>query len=264
VITLHKCEKVSIVIAIIFIIILPVGVYINWWEFNAILDYILGVVISGGIVGALVWGFRKRISNAFEKVPLPAAQVHQLTKKLGSPDSINDGIQIYNRRSQLPFDEFLAEAKQQVDMLAVTFHCVTTGNIELIEETIYRGVRVMFVILNPDSRYAENRKEDFHEGEEVKHHIERSIRILCDLKRRLADEYKDNLVIRTYDNVINESIIIIDKKLIKIEKHQKGSDSGSRTNELTYNTDNQSFFQRYSHRYQKVKLVDYQCSDRSI
>jgi hypothetical protein len=214
-----------------------------------------------GILGALFWGFRKRFNNVFEKASIPAVQVHQVTKKLGSPDSIPDGIQIYNRRSLLPFDEFLAEAKQQVDMLAVTFHCVTTGNIELIEETIYRGVRIMFVILNPDSRYAQNRKEDFHEGEEVKHHIERSIRILCDLKQRLRNEYKDNLVIRTYDNVINESIIMIDKKLIKIEKHQKGSDSGSRTNELTYNTDNQSFFQRCSDRYQKIKSVDYQCSD---
>jgi hypothetical protein len=258
--SLHKSEKVSIVVAGIAFAILVTGVYVKWWGLDEILGYIPQVILGAGIVGVLAWGFRESITK-FGQVSLPAAQVHPLTKKLGSPDSISDGIQIYNRRSHLPLDEFLTEAKQQVDMLAVTFHCITTGNIELIEETIYRGVRVMFVILNPDSRYAENRKEDFHEGEEVKHHIERSIRILCDLKRRLREEYKDNLVIKTYENVINESIIIIDRKLIKIEKHQTGSDSGSRTNELTYNTDNRSFFQRYSHRYQKVKSVDYQCSD---
>ena len=260
-ISLHKSEKVSIVIAVIAIVILAMGVYIKWWELNAILGYILEGVIFVGILGVLGWGFRKRVNNAFEKVPLPTAQVHHVTKELGNPDSTDKVVQHYNRRSHLPLDKLPAEAHQRVDMLAVTFHCVTTSHIELIEETIYRGVRVTFLILDPNSRNAVNRKADFHEGEEVKHHIERSLYVLCEQKKKLRDEYKDNLVIKTYDDIINESIIIIDNKLIKIEKHPKGSDSDSRPNQLTYNTDNQSFFQRYSNRNQKIKSVEYQCSD---
>ena len=69
-----------------------------------------------------------------------------VNKKLGNPDNIDNGIQIFNRRSHLPFNEFLAEAHQRVDMIAVTFHCVTISHIGLIEDTIYRGIRVTFLI----------------------------------------------------------------------------------------------------------------------
>lgn len=237
-------------------------------EFNV--DFIkfgLGII---GIAGASILGYalflqlRRKLSQRTITVtkemsepnpPLPVSKV------LGNPDSVDNGVQVFNRRSHLPFDEFLAEADQRVDMIAVTFHCVTTSHIGLIEDTIYRGIRVTFLILDPNSRYAENRKTDFHEGEEVKHHIERSLHVLCELKKRLKDEYRDNLVIKTYDDTINESITIIDNKLIKIEKHQKGSDSDSRPNELAFNNDNQSFFQRYSQSYQKIKPMDYPCSD---
>jgi hypothetical protein len=251
-------QKGAIIGIIVLLVTIVLGIFMNWWPLGNILLNIVPYFLIGGIIALFLWGFREGIEQYFHKNGRIKSQI---TKIIGHPDSVGNGIQYYNRRSHLPFDEFLAQAHQRVDMLAVTFHCVTTSHIRLIEETIYRGIRVTFLILDPNSRNAESRKADFHEGEEAKHHIERSLHVLCELKERLKDEYKDNLVIKKYDDIINESITIIDNKLIKIERHAKGSDSGSRPNELAFNTDNQSFFQRYSQGYQKIKPVDYRCSD---
>jgi hypothetical protein len=178
-------------------------------------------------------------------------------KVLGKPDGIENGVQRYYRRSHLPFDDLLAEAGQQVIMLAVTFHMATTGNIQLIQETIFRNIRITFLILDPSSRYT--KQIYLHEGGEVGRHIERSLSVLCALKKSLPDELKDNLIIRTYDDVINNSIIIIDNRLIKVEKYITGSDPDSRENLLTYKTDNNAFFQSYTHEYNKVQSTDYGC-----
>src|SRR5207244_360533 len=92
-----------------------------------------------------------------------------VTKVLGNPDYIQDGVQYYSNRSRLPLETLLSEAQQKIDMLAVTFHTLTTNEIQRIRDTLFRGVQITFVILDPNSQQAINRDKDFHEGE-VKHH----------------------------------------------------------------------------------------------
>jgi hypothetical protein len=184
--------------------------------------------------------------------------------KLGYPDSIEKGVQIYNRRSHIPLEVLFAEAQQSIAMLAVTFHTITTNQIEILRETIYRGVRITFLILDLASTHAVNRKEDFHEGEEVKHHIERSIRVLCEEKKNLPSSFKDNLIIKTYDRKIKHSIMIIDNNLIKIEEHPIGSSPDFRRNSLAFKSDNGPFFQQHLTEYHQIDSKNYECPSIDI
>jgi hypothetical protein len=178
---------------------------------------------------------------------------------LGTPDGFDDGVQIYNSRHRLPLDVLLSEATKRIDMLAITFHEITTSNIKLIEETIYRNVRITFIILKTDSKYTKNRNDDFHEGGEIPHHIERSLDVLCKLKRKVGSNYSDNLIIKTYSTSIDNSIIIIDNKLVKAESHVKGSDPNTRQNRLAYRTDNEAFFEQYKNELNGVEAENYSC-----
>lgn len=127
--------------------------FTNWAKQPLDFDFVKDVVGIIAIIGASIFGYAllaqlvrrygRRTVRVSENEPYPTMPVN---KKLGNPDNIDNGIQIFNRRSHLPFNEFLAEAHQRVDMIAVTFHCVTISHIGLIEDTIYRGIRVTFLI----------------------------------------------------------------------------------------------------------------------
>ncbi len=129
-----------------------------------------------------------------------------VTKRIGSPDRIENGVQVYNTRSEFPFDKFLSEGTEKIEMLAITFHNVTTNHIRTIEQLIFGGITFIFYILHPLSKYVEMRASDFHEGAELGHHIERSLVNLCELKRKLPKTLKNKLILATSDDLISESI----------------------------------------------------------
>jgi uncharacterized membrane protein YraQ (UPF0718 family) len=60
---------VAVVLTAIAIVFLVIGIYAKWRELIAVLEYIPEIIIAG-IIGLLVWGFRKRIENTFEKTSL--------------------------------------------------------------------------------------------------------------------------------------------------------------------------------------------------
>lgn len=64
------------VIAAIAIVVIIMGIYVKWWQLSAVLGYIPQIML-GGIVGVLLWGFRKRIKNVFEQ----AAQTQTVAKE---------------------------------------------------------------------------------------------------------------------------------------------------------------------------------------
>jgi hypothetical protein len=264
-------KEVSAIIGIIVLVaIIILGIVWNWWTLNSILLNVIPYFLVTGIIGLFVWGFKKRIDNRHSNskpslntlstnTPIQSQITDGVTKVLGKLDSIEKGIQIYNKRSSLPLDELLAQAQYRIDMLAVTFHSITTIDIQKIKETLYRGVQITFMILDPTSSYAENRQKDFHEGEEVKRHIERSLHVLCKEKNNLPHNLRNNLIIKTYHAKIKNSIIIIDNKIIKIEQHQTGSSPDSRRNLLAFKNDNNSFFEQYSTEYNNIDSKDYEC-----
>jgi hypothetical protein len=261
----EKQESLAIILAIFGLVIIAIGILLKWWDLSTVLNYVPEIIIVS-IVAVLLWGFRKRIGRVFkstsEKHHSEAStntSVTGITKILGTPDSIEKGIQNYKSRTRIPLDILLSEATKRVDMLAITFHEITTANIKLIEEAIYRNVRITFTILRANSQYAQNREDDFHEGEEIPHHIERSLHILCDLKRRVGSNYSDNLIIKTYSASIDNSIIIIDNNLIKIENHVKRSDPNSRPNRLAYRVDNEAFFEQYMNEFNAIRTEIYDC-----
>jgi hypothetical protein len=262
----------AIIGIIVLVAIMILGIVWNWWPLSNVLLNIIPFFITAGIIALFAWGFKARIENRFNKnsnksistsssnnTVVQSQITKGVTKVLGHPDSVENGIQIYNKRSYLPLNELLSEAQHRIDMLAVTFHSITTIDIQKIRETLYRGVQITFLILDPNSKYAENRHDDFHEGEEVKHHIERSLDILCRERNKLSTLLKNNLIIKTYNEKINNSIIMIDNKIIKIEQHQIGSSPDSRRNLLAFKNDNNSFFEQYSTEYNNVDSKDYEC-----
>lgn len=269
---LRKDELISIILAIVAIGIVALGIYMEWWALTNVLNYVPEVIMLG-LIPLLLWGFRKRIKNAFRDQEIPRVVMSNenvvetkpegITKRLGSPDYIQNGIQNYGNRSRLPLQELFLQAEQRVDMLAITFHTLTTNEIQTIRDTVLRGIQVTFVILDPNSQQAINRDKDFHEGQEIKHHIERSLHVLCNEKKQLPEsihtDFRNYLIIKTYDNIINHSIMIIDNKLIKIEDHPKGSSPDSRPSHLAFKDDNKAFFEQYYSEYKQLYSKNYEC-----
>jgi hypothetical protein len=268
---LLKRQEIGSVAGIVTLVVfIFVGGYFKLWSLSAFLTNVPYFIIVS-IIGLFLWGFRKRIDSWFNKIPKITinrenAQVTQrdgVTKRLGNPDYIQNGIQYYGNRSRLPLQELFLEAQKKIDMLAVTFHTLTTNEIQTIRDTLFRGVQITFVILDPNSQHVRNRDLDFHEGEEVKHHVDRSLHILCREKSKLPrlphTDLRDYLVIKTYDNVIERSIIIIDNKLVKIEEHPKGSSPDYRQNSLAFEDDNKGFFAQYSTEYIQINSKNYEC-----
>lgn len=263
-------KEIASIVGISFLFgMIPLGIHFGWWKLTDFLT-LMPYFIIASIIGLFAYGFIERIDNFFDRLrskritqvslsQKPKVTSPSVTKILGTPDSVKNGIQDYRSRQRIPLDVLLSEATKRLDMLAITFHEITTSNIKLIEETIYRNVRTTFIILRADSEYARNRGDDFHEGEEIPHHIERSLSVLCELKHKVGQQYKDNLIIKTYDTSIDNSIIIIDNKLIKVESHVKGSDPNTRPNRLVYRADNEPFFEQYKNEFNAINTEIYDC-----
>ena len=278
----YEERSTAVVGIVVLVAIMILGIFMSWWTLSSVLLNIIPFFLAAGIIGLFVWGFKKRIDAWFNRDVKPSSVsshlierliIHKenvgetkpegVTKRLGNPDYIQNGIQHYGNRSRLPLEDLFAEAQQRIDMLAVTFHTLTTNEIQRIRESLYRGVQITFVILDPNAKQAINRNKDFHEGEEVKYHIERSLHVLCEEKKNLPvlphTDLRNYLIIKTYDNVVKHSIIIIDNKLIKIEEHLKGSSPDTRPSSLAFKDDNKSFFEQYSTEYRQIYSTKYNC-----
>lgn len=185
----------------------------------------------------------------------------RVTKSLGQPDSLKEGIQYYTSRAEISLENLLSQAKKSVEMLALSFYNVTMNHISLIEQLIKNNVTVTFLVLDPSSIVVEERKKDFREGEELKHHIERTLINLCKLRRTLSENHRPNLRILTHQAYSSESIIIIDDGLIKVEEYGSLVDPHDRHSRLAFKRDNPEFFKRYYDYYHSIVPIEYSCKE---
>lgn len=148
---LTELEKIGIVVGII-IAAIPVldFVFGDDFSFPEWARISFGIAAVGIPLGIIIV---PRIMKNVKTIDVSKVETAtRVTKVLGTPA----GIQIYKSRPRIPLDVLLSEATKRVDMLAVTFHEITTGYIKLIEETIYRNIRITFIILRANSQYAKN------------------------------------------------------------------------------------------------------------
>ena len=97
---------------------------------KSVLLNVIPYFIAAGIIGLFVWGFRDKINNRFSRndiklSPLSVEEVIIPKEKMSEPkplitqQSIKNGIQHYENRSQLPFNEMLYKAEGRIEILAI-------------------------------------------------------------------------------------------------------------------------------------------------
>jgi hypothetical protein len=111
------------------------GAGIAYWILKPLID-----IRIGSLTGVLTTTTREQQGTS------------NVSQVLGTPNSFEDGIQHYNTRDELPrFGELLGLAHKKIEMSALTFYIVTLQHIGDIETVINRGVKITFLLLNPDS-----------------------------------------------------------------------------------------------------------------
>jgi hypothetical protein len=161
----------------------------------------------------------------------------------------------YNSRSDLPpFHMMFSLSKSTIEMSGLDFRIVVHSFMNIIRLHLKRGIRITFLLLDPNSKYVQTQSKKVYAGSDLKSSIEKTLALLRNEKDRLQKDDKDNLDIRTYDALTSHSIILIDRKLddncwIKIEERQEGSDSNSRSSEAAFKKDDEQFFIKYSQEY---------------
>jgi hypothetical protein len=166
-------------------------------------------------------------------------------KSIENP-SIKDGIYHYQNRTQFPFDEMISRAERNVEMAAITFTITTLSDYNILKGILSRKVRLTCILLNPDSSSLSIQSKIYHRSEDLKEQIQKSLGILCDLKKK----FNDLVEIRLYNTISETSIVIIDrgnpeKAWIQAEMRPVGSDSNSRPIDVAYRKDNPVFFDEH-------------------
>jgi hypothetical protein len=266
----QKKSHFPIIVTVGLVVVLAVGVIEGWWTLSTILNYIPEVILAG-IAGAWIWAYRDRIENWFRKETQPHIRITGVsvlkpsdyvkeTKPKAPP--VKQGIQHYERRSELPFDEMVSKAETKLEISAITFRITTLNNYKTLKGLLSRRVRIIFLLLNPDSASTVEQGKLYHASKDLKEQIQKSLEELCNLKR----EFKELVDIRLYDSLSEHSILIIDrdepdKAWIQVELHPILSDSNSRPINTAYRKDNQAFFYQYSKEYDKLldKSEQYEC-----
>ena len=138
-------------------------------------------------------------------------------------------------RKDIPFDEFLQNAKQEIIFVVITNELVTRFKIEELKKVIYNGVKITIILLNPNSEDVKH-KDYLFKTNDLKENIEKQLGNLCKLKTELRN-MGDKLVIKTFDSRIDYSYIVIDpyseNSIMKIE-NLNHIDPEKRKNELAY------------------------------
>ena len=74
----------------------------------------------------------------------------QVIKKSNDPS-------IEKTRKDIPFDEFLQTANQEIIFVVITNELVTRFKIEELKKVIYNGVKITIILLNPNSEDVEHK-----------------------------------------------------------------------------------------------------------
>ena len=142
-------------------------------------------------------------------------------------------------------------------MSGLDFRIVVHQFTGVIKEKLNRGIHITFLILDPNSSAVKIQSKRVFAGEDLKKSIKKTLKLLYQEKMKLPPEIRDRLVVRTYNSVESESIILIDKKdtnqdnnaWIKVEYRQPGSDANSRSSDSAFKEIDEEFFNKYLNKY---------------
>lgn len=147
--------------------------------------------------------------------------------------------------------------------LSVTNEFIVIDYLELIKEFIVnRKINVIFLVLNPNSRYINEMSRYFSLSENnLRKRIETTIQDLIMFKSRLKPEYQNLFHIQTYDFILKYSLIIIDHDdngnnkfcSIKIEQYLFDNHINSRPNRIVFLKNNVSYYNDYFEKYLEIK-----------
>jgi hypothetical protein len=201
--------------------------------------------------------------------------LYDIIRNWGSPNAVqrqesktNSLTGYFSRRSELPpFGEMLSIAKNTVDMSGLDFRIIIHQNINVIKSLVHKGVKITFLILDPESSLVSTQAKSLHASSDLKVSIQKTLNILCKEKEKLPEDKRENLNIRICDSAAPRSIIIIDRDdpdnaWLKVEHRPEDSDSDSRPSEAHYRkNDDKGFFSQYSSEYDNLyqKSQDHKC-----
>jgi hypothetical protein len=201
--TLEKVGWISGTIAALFTL-LPVSIQDlpTLWKFGPII--IAGIIISLTIYHSrtksksLTVPMKRRWAIFTHARRTPDVNTHdatQLDKKSIVRPSSQNGIYHYQNRTQFPFDEMVSRAERNVEMAAITFTITTLSDYNILKGILSRKVHLTCILLNPDSSSLSVQNKIYHRSEDLKEQIQKSLGILCDLKKK----FNDLVDIRLYD-----------------------------------------------------------------
>jgi len=269
-------EQLVVFLYLAALIVIVVGIYGGWWSLSSMPNYIPEVIMLS-LIPLLIWGFRKRITQALRTAP--SSSPRPLENHIAAPPDESANIPIserpievntvqvepihhYNTRQELPFVDMLSIAKSTVEMSAVSFTILTLQHYEDVRFGINRGLKFTFLILDPNSQYVGKQTESYHATDDLKNQIEKAITRLCDLQK----DYPDDVIIRTYDSLARYSITIIDRVIaenawVRLERRPAGRASKARSSEAAYRKNDIGFFNQSKDEYDKIfkKSKIYHC-----
>ena len=223
---MNKTEIGSVIVTVVFGVISAVGIKVGWWNMQDVVSYIPQILLSS-IPFILAWGFKDRIRKWFSHGKetsnnIISSNSDSITKRIGKPTNIENGIQHYDEREDLPtFNELINSASETIDMSAISYALVILQHSNVINTALKKGIKFTLLTLDKDSNEVDKYIQSLENAKDLKHHITSSLEILCDMKKELKD--KDNLIIKVYDSFEKYGIILIDKDkengLIKIEEY---------------------------------------------
>lgn len=189
----------------------------------------------------------------------------KVRNRLGKPCRINNGLQYYLSRLDLPFESIIKVAKQEIIFISVTHELVAPDKDNIVREAIMnKNIRVKVMVLDPDSEQVSHKERIFGIGSfargdpslsrSLQERIQGSLQSLRYLQRQLPEEKRGLLTIETYDFDIAVNLMIIDhgtdNACMKIEEHY--STENSRQNKLVFYRDNPSYYNYYYNMYEEM------------
>ena len=192
----------------------------------------------------------------------------RVTKKLGNPYEIKNGIQKYGSRKDLLLEDIVKEARQEILFVSVSHETLARFKKSEILESIKSGVRMTVMVLNPDSAEVPHKQTLFgRSAGDLRSVIQKQIIELC-IQRKEFENGGIDLVVKTYDSPLTCSYIVVDPRsenpLIKLEEHTASDDHDDRCGKLAYKCDNPTFYEEHCN---EVKCIEntkvYDCKEES-
>jgi hypothetical protein len=190
------------------------------------------------ILGLGFWTLKPQLSKWFNADDESNTAVKLVNTVVSEPPAIGQPVRVdeikriwyYDRRDQIKFPEFMKLAKKKIRMSAITFSILTLTHEDLLCELASSKIKLTFLILDPNSKEAQQQISLYKSSDDLINQINDSLKRLC----KLQQQYPNRVSIKTYKELLGNSVIILDDSIIKIEKHEVNSGPNSRSNTIFF------------------------------